>query len=119
MLLLTSTLTSIGSYGMGMSSSGDAYSIQGSGTYGAVNKPGVSDDVIVSVDPATGTVMSEVGNVTGYSDVYGLAGWLGSIFAFDASGDVILIDPVSGSATVIKTTNHSWWGAGVGTVVPT
>jgi hypothetical protein len=108
----------IGGYGGGYTSSGDAFSIQDVGTYGSVNAPGVFDDVIVEVDPADGMVLSELATLTGYTSTYGLAGWDGAIFAFDESGDVLLVDPNDGMWQVINTTNQSWWGACVGTVIP-
>ena len=85
------------------------------GTYGSVDKAGQSSDVIVSVDPKTGAVLSEVGPVTGYSSLYGLAGWQGVVFGFDASGAVLSIDTTTGTATLITQTNSAWWGAGVAT----
>ncbi|MBK9002021.1 MAG: hypothetical protein IPM35_40365 [Myxococcales bacterium] len=111
----TAQLTSLGSYGTGYSSSGDAFSIEGVGTYGSVDKTGVASDVIVSVDPLTGKVTGEVGTVTGYSSLYGLAGWQGKVFGFDASGAVLEIDIKTGATTLLKTTGNSWWGAGVAT----
>jgi hypothetical protein len=111
----TAQLTQIGTYGSGYTSSGDAFAIEGVGTYGSVDKTGQSSDVIVSVDPKTGAVLSEVGPVTGYSSLYGLAGWQGVVFGFDASGAVLSIDTTTGAATLITQTNNSWWGAGVAT----
>jgi hypothetical protein len=106
-------LTLIGSYGGGYTSSGDAFSIAGVGTFASVKKSGSSSDIIVSVDPKTGKVLAEVGPTTGYDSVYGLAGWQGSIFAFDSSGAVLKIDPTNGTMKVITKTNNAWWGAGV------
>ena len=114
----TVVINALGSYGTGYSSSGDAFSIQGVGTYAAVNKTGIADDVIVSSDPTSGTVMSEVATLTGYGSIFGLAGWVGSVFAFSSNGDILLIDPVMGTWSVVQSTPHSWWGAGVYTVLP-
>lgn len=111
----SATVTQIGAYGNGYSSTGDAYSIVGVGTYGAVNKPGASSTVIVSVDPATGTALNEVGEVTGYTTIYGLAGWQSEIFAFNSSGAIVSIDPMTGQPTLLAQTPYSWWGAGVST----
>jgi hypothetical protein len=110
-------LTQIGSYGGGYTSSGDAFSIVGVGTFGAVN--GSPHDIIVEVDPSNGNVISEVATVTGYSNIYGLAGWDGSIFAFDSTGAVVRIDPNNGDVEVIHaSTGVAWWGAGVVTILP-
>ena len=46
----------LGSYGPGYSSAGDAFSIEGVGTFAAVNKNGVNGTVIVTVDRLNGKV---------------------------------------------------------------
>ncbi|PCC67337.1 Thrombospondin type 3 repeat-containing protein [Nannocystis exedens] len=108
----------IGQYGAGYTSAGDAFSIEGVGTYGAVNKQGVGGTVIVQVDPATGAVQSELATLGQYPNVYGLAGWEGLILAFDSSGEMIRIDPQTKVVTALGDKNVTWWGAGVGTVIP-
>jgi hypothetical protein len=108
----------LGSYGVGYSSSGDAFSIEGVGTYAAVDSAGELSDVIVEIDPTDGTVQQEIGTLTGYTAVYGLAGWQGAIFAFDETGDVLLVDPGDGTWEVINDTTNAWWGAAVSTQLP-
>lgn len=109
----TAQLSQIGSYGSGYTSSGDAFSIEGVGTYASVDKSGSSSDVIVSVDPMTGKVTGEIGTLTGYSSVYGLAGWQGKVFGFNETGAVLEIDIKTGSSKLLATTSNAWWGAGV------
>ena len=111
----TVTSGSIGSYGGGYSSSGDAFSIENVGTFAAVNLSGFSNDYIIEVDPASGSVVNQVAELTGFSSVYGLAGWFGKVFAFDASGTILDVDTATGTVTVIQTGGPSWWGAGVKT----
>jgi hypothetical protein len=112
-------LNLIGQYGDGMTSSGDVFSIQGTGTFGAVNKPGVNNgDVIVESDPTTGMVLDEIATTVGYTLLYGLAGWEGKIFGFNEGGEVLEIDPMSGQVQVVADTNYAWWGAGVFSVLP-
>ena len=101
----------LGSYGGGYSSSGDAYSIDTVGTFAAVNKSNVSNDVIVEVDPTTGKVLSTIAEID-HTSVYGLAGWKQYMYAFDATGDVIQIDVATGDYSVILETSYAWWGAG-------
>lgn len=109
----------LGSYGGGYTSAGDAFSIEGVGTYAAVNAAAVpGGNVIVEVDPTDGSVLAEVGTLAGYTTVYGLAGWSGSIFAFNSGGEVLLIDPLTGAFEVINDTAYTWWGAGVRTLLP-
>ncbi|MEZ4382973.1 MAG: MopE-related protein [Nannocystaceae bacterium] len=111
--------TQIGSYGNGYSSSGDVFSISGVGTYGATDKQGVPGaDVIVEANPMNGNVVSDIATLQGYSGIYGLAGWEGKIFAFNSSGQVILVDPNDGTYEVVAMTGNSWWGAGVYSVLP-
>lgn len=109
----------LGTYGAGYTSAGDAFSIEGVGTYAAVNKQGVANaTVIVDVDPATGKVKSDLATLNGYPTVYGLAGWEGLILAFDSSGNVIKVDPMTKQVTPLGNKGAAWWGAGVGTVLP-
>jgi len=112
-------LSKMGEYGQGYSSSGDVFSIADVGTYGATNKSGVGNaDVIVESDPLNGSVLEDISVLQGYTGVFGLAGWQGKIFAFNSGGQVILVDPENGDYEVVKTTNNSWWGAGVYSVLP-
>ena len=108
----------LGTYGVGYSSAGDAFSIENVGTFAAVRKVGVDSTVIVSVDPANGKVTGELAVTEGYKSVFGLAGWEGLILAFDSSGQVIKIDPGTKVVTKLGNKGVGWWGAGVGTVIP-
>ena len=109
----TVTSTPIGAYGGGYTSSGDAFSIENVGTFAAVNLSGASNDYIIEVDPSSGAVINQVAELTGYTSVFGLAGWFGTVFAFDASGTILSIDMSNGTVTVLQTGGPSWWGAGV------
>lgn len=112
-------LQQIGSYGPQYTSAGDAFSIEGVGTYAAVNKAGVGNaTVIVEVNPANGNVMTELATLQGYPTVYGLAGWQGLILAFDQNGQMIRVDPMTKAVTPLGNKGVAWWGAGVGTVIP-
>jgi hypothetical protein len=54
----------IGAYGTGMTNAGDGIYITGLATYGAVNRSGVASNVVVAVDPLTGSVTSDVTGAT-------------------------------------------------------
>ena len=108
----------LGSYGPGYTSAGDAFSIENVGTYAAVNKNGAAGTVIVTVDALTGKATGELAVTNGYFGIYGLAGWEGLILAFDSSGTVIKIDPMTKVVTNLGKKSESWWGAGVGTLLP-
>ncbi len=112
------SVSKLGSFGGSYSSSGDAYSIEGLGTWATANKAGAGHDHLVLLDPKNGQVVADFGAITGYSELYGVAGWTTSAFAFDAKGDVLVVNTTDGSSKVIKQTNHVWWGAGVRTRLP-
>jgi len=105
------TTTLVGGYGLGYFSSGDAFSIDGVGSWAAVN----SDD-IVTVDPISGAVGGDFASAG--SNTWGLAGWLDVIFAFDAGGQVFAIDPGTGVSQEVQNAPNAWWGAGVRTWIP-
>jgi hypothetical protein len=111
--------TVLGSYGDLYSSSGDAFSIAGVGTYATVNKDGEDDDWLVAVHPASGHVTAEIGRMNGFSRLYGLAGWTDRVFGFDETGAVLVVDTTIGQVVnTIQTTPKTWWGAAVRTTIP-
>jgi hypothetical protein len=111
--------TQLGSYGPDYKSAGDAYSIVGVGTYAAVYRTSTfGDNYLIAVDPVDGSVEYEVGEITGYTGIFGLAGWTDKAFAFDKTGAVVIIDTVTTEVKVLHDTSISWWGAGVQAVIP-
>ncbi len=112
------TITTLGSYGSGYTSSGDAYSVEGQGTFAAVNSNSFfGGDVLVKVDASNGQVLGEVGELAGYANVYGLAGDGYNSYAFDSSGAILELDIDTGTVEVVLSASQgeSWWGAGVTT----
>jgi hypothetical protein len=109
------TPVKLGSFGGGWGSSGDAYAIEGVGTFAAADLSAGADDALLTLDPATGQAVGQVAPLTGYSGVYGLAGWTERAFAFEEGGDILVIDIASGSVSVLAETGKAWWGAGVRT----
>jgi hypothetical protein len=107
----------LGQYGGSYSSAGDAFSISGVGTFAAVYSAAVPTTVIVAVDPLTGTVLAEIA-VLPLSTVWGLAGWQGAIVAFDFTGEVAAVDPMTQAITPLGDKGSEWWGAGVSTLLP-
>ncbi|MDX9723492.1 MAG: thrombospondin type 3 repeat-containing protein, partial [Myxococcota bacterium] len=109
----------LGTYGDGYGSAGDAYSIMGQGTYAAVydSKDASHDNLIIKVDPLTGQALEEVTTLPGYMMVWGLAGWTQRAFAFDAQGDILTVDTLTGEWSVCAETRIEWWGAGVRTII--
>jgi hypothetical protein len=116
----TAESTPLGSYGAGYKSSGDSYSIEGVGTFASVEKLcefplHCPDDYLVRVDPLTGTIIEEIGPIGDLKAVFGLAGWSGETYAFDAMGSVYRVDLETGETELWVETGESWWGAGVRT----
>lgn len=113
----TATIVNLGAYGGGWSSSGDAFSVEGIGTYATVTGNGNSDS-LVQVDPKTGKVQKTIGS-TGVYELYGLAWWSGVFYGFSADGNVYTLDTATGKAKVVAgikvPTGVAWWGAGVST----
>jgi len=106
------TMTTLGN--MGHSSQGDAYSMLGYGTFASVWAPHSS---IIRVDPVDGTNLGTLMNPS-LSAIYGLGGWADELYAFGSNGDVLQVDLLTGQHSTVLTTPHSWWGAGVRTVIP-
>jgi len=108
--------TYLGNLGGDWMASGDAFSIEGVGTFASVNHGGGSPDYLVTLDPATGKVTGQVSPFAGYGSVWGLAGWSSQAFAFDSlTGDILIIDLATGGIDQTLETSQAWWGAGVRT----
>lgn len=110
------TIKQLGYYGGGMTSSGDAFSVEGIGTFATVKKGFGGDDFLVSVNPKTGAATS-IGN-TGVAGLWGFAWYSGTFYGFSDDGDVWAIDVKTAKATPAKFSvpgGLSWWGAGVST----
>jgi hypothetical protein len=104
--------TYFGAYG-GYGSSGDVVSVQGFGTVATVTG---ASDVLVRVNPATGAA-TPIG-ATGVKDIWGLGFWKDKVYGFTAAGQFVLVDVVTGVASIVETGAVSWWGAGVTTSAP-
>ncbi len=118
-------MTSVGTIGGGYASSGDIVSVIGGGTYLTVT--GGDDcfesDCLVEVDPKTGALVTNYGPL-GYSAVYGLAFWAGTVYGFDAAGGLFQVTFSQGKIAVsaIPIPNApaglSFYGAGSTTSAP-
>lgn len=111
------TLKKLGTYANGWLSSGDAFSVDGIGTYATLKGKGTSDS-LASIDPKTGKILKVIGE-TGAKGLYGLAWWNGVFYAFSSDSNVYTLDVSTGKASVIKgiqaPAGIKWWGAGVST----
>ena len=112
----TATIKKLGSYG-GFTSSGDAFSVEGIGTYATVKSGFGGTDKLVQVNPANGSVLKTVGD-TGVSDLWGIAWSAQVLYGFSASGAVYSLNVLTGKAASIpglQVPKVAWWGAGVST----
>ena len=111
-------VTKLGDYGGTWLSSGDAFSVEGIGTYATLKTAKSTSDTLALIDPKDGTLLKIIGD-TGVKQLFGLAWWQGVFYGFSADGNVYTLDVVSGKATVVKGISvpkgAQWWGAGVST----
>jgi hypothetical protein len=112
----TAKIVKLGDYGGKWLSSGDAFSVEGIGTYATLKGVGTTDSLAL-IDPKNGkaTVIGE----TGAKGLFGLAWWSGVFYAFGSDGSVYTLDVGTGKATPVKgitlPAGAKWWGAGVST----
>jgi hypothetical protein len=113
-------ITPIGNLsGNGLVSSGDVVSVKGGASYLTVT--GVTcADCLVEIDPASGAMVKNWGSL-GYESVYGIAFWAGSVYGFDAAGELFEVkfdNGVMTTALINSPPNVSFWGAGSTTSAP-
>jgi len=104
----TGAVTSAGSFGTNLVCSGDIVAINDSnGTIYATasNAQGTGNDQLVTLDPTThaATVIGSVG----FSKVYGLGYWGGTLYGFTHTGLTLQINPSTGQGTQIGSTSPS------------
>jgi hypothetical protein len=106
-------------------SSGDVVSVKGGKTY-LTGKPDSSTlyagtDTLLEVDPKTGVALEIVGD-TGFTKLWGIGFWAGTVYGFSATGQLCAIDTTTGKGTAIPLPTVppglAWWGAGTTTVAP-
>lgn len=104
----TGAVTYLGSYGGTYGSSGDLVAVASGQMFGTA--PGSSSDLLVKVNTATG-VATNVGP-TRKSSVWGLAYAGARVIGFTTGGEIVKIDPATGTTTLLASTSTSFWGAG-------
>ena len=105
--------------GNGLFSSGDVVSVKGGSSYLTVTGNDCPTDCLVEIDPSTGALITNWGPL-GYSAVYGIAFWAGSVYGFDAAGNLFEVTFTGGvmTTTLIEQTGTSFYGAGSTTSAP-
>ena len=114
------TTTKLGSYGGGLTSSGDVVGIIGDRVYATVEGTSGPGDHVIVVDPKVGTKLTDLGDtlVPGF---WGVGYWGGTMYGFKSDGRIYSIDLATAKATeIVGTTkpDNGWWGAGVRTSAP-
>lgn len=110
-------------------SSGDIVSVIEGPTYLTVKATGntgqcSASDCLVEVDPKTGALTKNWGELKGQADVFGVAFWGGSIYGFTKTGVLFEVVPKGSSITLneltipSKPTDLSFFGAGSTTSAP-
>jgi hypothetical protein len=112
---MTGATTSVGNMG-GFASSGDLVAVKNFGTVQTADN-GLSADRLVRLAPQT-FAATAIGSDIGYSDIWGVAFWKGTIFGFTEGGQFVTIDPTTGAGTLVQSNGPAWWGAAVTTSAP-
>lgn len=114
---MTGAATQTGDMG-GYASSGDIVAVDGFGTMQTVTGSLFGNDKLARLAQATFTAQP-IGSDTGFSAIWGVAFWKNKIYGFTQGGQFVLIDPTTGSATMVSQTQGvEWWGAAVTTLAP-
>jgi len=114
-------VTELGSYGSGFDTAGDLVVVSdgtmfGISSVGPLSMSGATN-VLLKVNPQTG-VATGVGPI-GFVGVFGIAYSNGRVLAFTNTGQIIRIDPTSGTGTLVKThAGKIFYGAGTSPLVP-
>ena len=117
----TGVTSVVGTLSGGYMSSGDIVSVEGGGSFLTVTGNGCGD-CLLQVDPKTGDMIQNYGALP-HGSVYGLGYWAGTLFGFDANGDVFSIGGGGDAGLVtsditIGDGGVTWWGAGSTTIAP-
>jgi hypothetical protein len=120
---VTGALSTVGYLSNGLASSGDVVSVIDGKTFLTVKGAGCDTDCLVEVSPTTGDLVTDYGE-TGYSQVFGLAFWGGSVYGFTNGGELFEIELGPGGLVTTPVPFPSapaglqFYGAGSSTDVP-
>lgn len=114
------TVTPVGNFGAGLSSSGDLVAVASGTLYGVSSTAAGGGDasgnnLLIRVDAASGAA-TVVGPI-GYGSVWGLAYVNATVIGFTTSGQILKIDPQTGAGTLLATRSVAFWGAAMSPLV--
>lgn len=101
-------VTKVASFPAGTTASGDLAFLEGR-LLGTANQGATSADLLVEIDLVTGAG-SVIGN-TGFDCIWGLAAYGSLLYGLTCNGQVLSIDPASGTASILSTPGIAFWGA--------
>ncbi len=111
----------IGTYwNNGLVSSGDVVSVKNGKSFLTVMGNSCPTDCLVEIDPVTGAMIQNWGPL-GYSAVYGIAFWAGSVYGFTEGGqlfEVTFPNQTLMTTLIASPPGTSFWGAGSTTSAP-
>jgi hypothetical protein len=113
------TVTQVGTFGGTLSCSGDMVAINdanqtiyASAFDSSCSGSHCTDKLVTLAAPSyTATVVGDLG----YSQVYGLGYWAGTLYGFTYAGQTLQIDPTSGASTLINTVAGTAFSGGATT----
>ncbi|NUO48962.1 MAG: hypothetical protein HOV80_08915 [Polyangiaceae bacterium] len=111
----------IGSLGDGgLVSSGDVVSVKGGKSFLTVTGFDCPTDCLIEINPVTGAMVNNWGPL-GYSAVYGIAFWAGSVYGFSEAGQLFEVsfpNQVLMTTLITQPPGTQFWGAGSTTSAP-
>lgn len=121
--LRTQAVTMLGTYPSGWQSSGDLVSVEGAGTFATVTHDRSGPDSLARITFTAGAAQIEILGATrsgtqSFKSIYGIGYWGRSLYGFTATGELIEINRVDGTAQLVSnsTGSRQFYGAGVTTV---
>ena len=114
------TVTKVGSFGGTLSCSGDIVGINDANqtiyasAYDSNCSGGHCTDKLVTLSSSSNYAASVIGDL-GYSRVYGLGYWAGTLYGFTYAGQTLQIDPTSAASTLINTVSGATFSGGATT----
>jgi hypothetical protein len=118
------TVSSIGNYSNGYTSSGDLVAVGNGTMFGisATTAGGVdasTNNLLITVNTSTGAA-TPIGPI-GYGNVFGLAYWSSKVIAFTdnaGTGNILEINPTTGAATWRASFSHPYFGGTTSPLIP-
>ncbi len=106
--------------GNGLVSSGDVVSVKGGKSFLTVTGLSCPTDCLIEINPVSGQMVNNWGPL-GYSAVYGIAFWAGSVYGFSEAGQLFEVsfpNQMLMTTLIAQPPGTQFWGAGSTTSAP-